>query len=177
VRIVILRGLPGSGKSAFAKLMFPNQLVVSADDYFMKDGVYRFDASRLGVAHARCLQNAEDLVFFGAELVVVDNCNAKLSHMKPYLDLAEESGSEVQVFRMRRLVDECVRFNQHNVPTDVIRRKWCEFESYKGEIYVSVKGDGDVLRFEMEASSRQKHRPAKERACDRTHVPAACRNG
>ena len=40
--LILLRGLPGSGKLTFAKLICNQH--VEADMYFMQDGEYKFDA-------------------------------------------------------------------------------------------------------------------------------------
>ena len=45
--LYILRGIPGSGKTTHAKrLAGTNGVIISADDYFMRDGEYCFDASK-----------------------------------------------------------------------------------------------------------------------------------
>jgi adenylate kinase family enzyme len=52
-QLIIVRGIPGSGKSTFASsLGIPHY---EADQYFIgADGVYRFDFSKLGEAHRQC---------------------------------------------------------------------------------------------------------------------------
>ncbi len=50
--LYIVRGIPGSGKSTFAKqLVGADFLVCEADKYFMVDGEYKFDATKLKQAH------------------------------------------------------------------------------------------------------------------------------
>jgi predicted kinase len=41
--LFLLRGLPGSGKSTLAKSL--GGIRIEADQYFMEDGVYNFDAN------------------------------------------------------------------------------------------------------------------------------------
>ena len=121
--IVILRGLPGSGKSTAAKSIESHALargwgcsVISADDHFLERGVpdgrdhgenppkkYAFDASRLAEAHASCIQKAHDAVRSSAvespapprRLVVVDNTNIARKHYAPYETLAADAASAV----------------------------------------------------------------------------------
>lgn len=51
----ILRGAPGSGKTTWALANRQTSTLCSADHYFTgPDGVYRFDASKIGLAHAAC---------------------------------------------------------------------------------------------------------------------------
>ena len=51
--LVLLRGLPGSGKSTAAKL-FNKAPHFEADMYFMKNGNYKFDFNGLKDAHNSC---------------------------------------------------------------------------------------------------------------------------
>jgi len=44
--LVIVRGLPGAGKSSFAKLL--GSAICTADDYFIKNGKYNWTASKIG---------------------------------------------------------------------------------------------------------------------------------
>ncbi len=91
-RVVILRGIPGAGKSTYAKkLRAPTGVVeiVSADDYFSRDdGVYRFVAHQLPAAHARCLLAFHEAIRDGVALVVVDNTNVTAVEIAPYYALA-----------------------------------------------------------------------------------------
>ena len=51
-KLYIVRGLPGSGKSTFAEALVGSDfLVCEADKYFMVDGEYKFDGSKLKDAH------------------------------------------------------------------------------------------------------------------------------
>jgi pantothenate kinase-related protein Tda10 len=53
-----MRGVPGSGKSYLASLLRESYMkkgyscsIYSTDNFFMKDGVYSFDPSKLGEYH------------------------------------------------------------------------------------------------------------------------------
>jgi predicted kinase len=43
--LILVRGCPGSGKSTFAKLLGGKH--IEADMFFMKDGEYQFDFTKL----------------------------------------------------------------------------------------------------------------------------------
>jgi len=58
--LLLLRGLPGSGKSTLAKLLGGEH--IEADMYFMKDGEYHFDGSKLKIAHEWCRNQASYLI-------------------------------------------------------------------------------------------------------------------
>lgn len=59
--LILLRGLPGAGKSSFANTMYPSFLVCEADKYFVdKDtGEYKWDGSKLHEAHEWCYNLVE----------------------------------------------------------------------------------------------------------------------
>ncbi len=62
--------------------------ICSADDFFMINGVYKFDAKLLGTAHATCLRNFSDLVKDPKNVIIVDNTNCSLAEFVPYAALA-----------------------------------------------------------------------------------------
>lgn len=93
--LIILRGLPGSGKTSFAKYMFSNN-VFEADQYFYdENGNYNFDATKLHAAHMDCQNRVEKLMQmssttqYGSE-IVVSNTSTTEKELKPYYDLAEK---------------------------------------------------------------------------------------
>ena len=65
-RLVLIRGPPGSGKSTMAKVL---ALVgfghFEADMYFVVDGRYRYDASRIREAHAWCQTRTREALLAG----------------------------------------------------------------------------------------------------------------
>jgi predicted kinase len=93
--LIILRGLPGSGKTAFAKYMFSNN-VFEADQYFMDShGNYNFDANKLHAAHMDCQKRVEELMQisettqYGGEIVVSNTATTE-KELEPYLELARK---------------------------------------------------------------------------------------
>jgi predicted kinase len=95
--LIILRGLPGSGKSSFAKYMFSNN-VFEADQYFYdSNGNYNFDASKLHEAHLDCQKRVEELMQmsettqYGQEIVVSNTATTE-RELEPYLKLAKSYG-------------------------------------------------------------------------------------
>jgi predicted kinase len=93
--LILLRGLPGSGKSSFATFIWDKHVVFEADKYFYdKEGNYNFDMSKLGAAHKWCQLQVEHAMEdnqanpqFYPE-IVVSNTSTTESELKPYLDLA-----------------------------------------------------------------------------------------
>lgn len=94
-RLILVRGVSGSGKSTVAG-MFNTSHCYAADDFFMQDGEYRFSLSRLNEAHQWCVNETFSALENGAELVVVHNTFTRESELSRYTDRAEAMG--VQVF-------------------------------------------------------------------------------
>ena len=121
-RLTLIRGLPGSGKSTFAKSM--NAVHVEADQYFYIDGVYVFDPSKLAAAHSQCLDKAVEALKSGKSAVVA-NTFTTLREMTPYLEVAHEYGATVAVLNMLTQYE-----GVHNVPQAIVDRmkaRWYDF--------------------------------------------------
>ncbi len=122
-RVIIMRGLPGSGKSTKAKTY--GGTVVSADDYFIHDGKYQFDAQALPAAHNSAKDAFKAALERGDSLIVVDNTNTKAWEWADYERLAREHGYKVDfdiVGTGGVDIPELVERNTHGVPEQVIRR-------------------------------------------------------
>jgi predicted kinase len=92
--LVILRGLPGSGKNAFAEVL-NTKAICCADDYLMINGVYDWQYWKLNAAHNWCERKCERFMKVNAELIVVANTSVHTRDMKRYFDLAEVYGYKV----------------------------------------------------------------------------------
>jgi predicted kinase len=126
-KIILLRGLPGSGKSSLAKLM-SNSLTgfVEADMYFIQNGEYKFDASKLRQAHAWCQNQVKEWMGpNGLDEIIVSNTFTQEWEMQPYFELAEKYG-----FVIFSLVVENRHGgkNVHNVPEDKLEQMKNRFE-------------------------------------------------
>jgi predicted ABC-type ATPase len=97
--VIILRGVSGSGKTSFAKMLqdlHPNVVSVSADQFFVtKNGDYAFDSAKLGSAHAWCFLEFQMAVDRESQLIVVDNTNTCPSEFGRYKEDAEKKGYSV----------------------------------------------------------------------------------
>lgn len=118
---IVMQGQSGSGKSTYVRENYPTAMVCSADDYFMVDGEYRFDGSKLGEAHKACLRAW--LMAMAAEepLVVCDNTNTSLWELSPYVQTANALGYKVVVVRCVASAETAAKRNQHGVPEAAVK--------------------------------------------------------
>ena len=125
IDLLLIRGLPGSGKSTFALNMvtsFKYSRIFEADQYFIAHGEYKFDASKLGEAHYQCQINTKNALEQGL-FVMVANTFTKRSELEPYYDIAEG---------LNKTVSEIICTGDygsiHGVPSEVIEKMRNRFE-------------------------------------------------
>lgn len=127
--LVLLRGLPGSGKTWTAKHRFvPKGYVhLEADHFFERpqmDGTvkYEYDPRLIPVAHAQCQQLTREALR-GGNSVVVANTFIRKYEIQPYLNIARQHSVAVRIIIMRG------RFQSiHDVPASKIEQMRQDFE-------------------------------------------------
>jgi predicted kinase len=107
--ILLIRGLPGSGKSTKAKTI-AGYKHLEADQYLEVDGEYVYDASKVKLAHDWCVATASQYLEQGHN-VVVSNTFIKIWEMKRYIDL----GYPFRILEMKGSFQ-----NIHGVPQEKI---------------------------------------------------------
>jgi hypothetical protein len=99
--LIIMRGIPGSGKSTKAKSLVGGGVIHSTDDVISSNGDYnKFfndmiasnDFSMLSKAHAKNLENAISSMESGITPVIIDNTNIRPFEPKSYVQKALELG-------------------------------------------------------------------------------------
>ena len=126
--LFLLRGLPGSGKSTLAKSL--GGVHIEADQYFMVDGEYKFDATKLKNAHNYCqVQTSAWMSSDGSQVnvdrIVVSNTFTQEWEMESYYKLAEQYGYKVFSIIVENRHDGV---NQHGVPADKLEQMRNRFE-------------------------------------------------
>lgn len=139
---LVLRGVSGAGKSTLAQFIY-NALegvphIVSADTYFMQEGVYRFDPAKLSDAHAACLReftrevqsypswNVRDLVTAvdpsgpSHQVVIVDNTNTTVAEAAPYMALAAAYGWTPMLVDIEADPRKAAARNVHGVSAETV---------------------------------------------------------
>jgi predicted kinase len=125
--LILLRGLPGSGKSTLAKSLL-NSLIghVEADMFFMNEGQYMFDATKLKQAHQWCQDKTESYMGpHGLDKIVVSNTFTQEWEMKPYFDLAKKYGYIVFSLIIENRHEGK---NEHGVPEEKLKQMRDRFE-------------------------------------------------
>lgn len=113
---VILRGLPGSGKSTFAKRL-ANEfgfVHLEADDHFYVNGEYKFDPARVADAHALIARDALTHLQNGRRIVVA-NTHVRLWEMAAVVGAAALSQRRLCIAQCSGHYD-----NIHHVPNNII---------------------------------------------------------
>lgn len=151
MKLFLIRGPSGTGKSTIGKYIAgPLLPVFETDQFFTYNGAYKFDVSKLKIAHRWSQLQVERQMFHGKD-VVCANTFIAIWEMEHYLELAEEYKYEVEVIRSPRPWEPDVLFrrNKHNVPMDVIYRHINGYVVYPQEtewtdmsIFAPPKEDG-----------------------------------
>ena len=126
--LYIVRGVPGSGKSTFAKSV--GGVHIEADQFFMMNGKYNFDITKIKLAHKYCQNQTEawmktDGTQVNNDKIVVSNTFTQEWEMEPYFKLAEKYG-----YRTFSLIVENRHggVNEHDVPEDKLEQMKTRFE-------------------------------------------------
>lgn len=127
VKVIIMRGVSGSGKSTYARKMYPGALMFSSDDYWTcinpnKTYQENFDVTKLGEAHTWNMRRFIDYMLHLEKLwnhsgtVIIDNTNTTLAEIAPYYAVAQAFGADVQVVTLDVLQSVAFKRNTHGVP-------------------------------------------------------------
>ena len=133
--LIIMRGVPGAGKSTKAKSLVGQGVIHSTDDVIESSGDYREffakmiankDFSALSRAHSTNLKNAIQSMKNGVTPVIVDNTNLGQNESKSYVVAALEMGYDdnnikfVDIGTAGLEAAELAKRNSHGVPLDKI---------------------------------------------------------
>lgn len=119
LKLVLVRGLPGSGKSTFARSLASLSAVdahYETDQFFVRNGKYEFDPTKLQEAHDWCQRATREALRWGRS-VAVANTFTMLWEIRPYEKIAEETDAHLVVFAMQGRFESV-----HGVPESALER-------------------------------------------------------
>ncbi|XP_072784195.1 NEDD4-binding protein 2 isoform X2 [Taeniopygia guttata] len=184
--LVLLRGVPGSGKSYLARNLLkdnPGGIILSTDDYFYKHGQYHYDPGCLGEAHDWNRKRAKEAFEMQISPIIIDNTNIQAWEMKPYVTLAQQFRYEV-VFRepdtwWKFKPKELERRNIHGVSKEKIKRMLERYEhclTVRSILDSSVPDKSEAAGWsedpcqEESQRKREAHSDVKEEECFASEV-------
>ncbi|XP_068216199.1 NEDD4-binding protein 2-like [Palaemon carinicauda] len=132
--VVLMRGLPGSGKSSLAReIKGYSGVVLSTDDYFVdKKGRYIYEPSKISEAHSWNKNRARKMLREMKSPIIIDNTNLQAWEMKPYVQLALHNGYEIDILEpetpWKYAVKELAKKNSHGVPKEKIKEMLERYE-------------------------------------------------
>ncbi len=126
--LIIIRGLPGSGKSTLSEVLSENGKypVFSIDDYFTDDlGNYNFEYSENHKAYKQCESRTEEAMRASVRKIFIDNVFSLEWEMDAYLKLAGTYNYRVHIVTVEnRHGSE----NVHNVSFAQIERMAAKYK-------------------------------------------------
>lgn len=143
--LIIMIGIPGSGKSTKAKSMVGNGIIHSTDDLieatgdyneFFKNMMINKDFGVLSNMHKQNLKNAIKSMKDGITPVIIDNTNLSPSEPKQYVMAALEMGYDDKNIKFINIgtggltAEELAKRNTHNVPLDKIKSMIDKYKTY-----------------------------------------------
>jgi len=166
MKCVIMRGLPGGGKSTLAQKMFNDYGhtnggkvadLYAGDDFWYVDGEYRFDHHRLTEAHHWNQDRAIVAFENQYDLVIIDNTNIQFWEMLPYIIPALANGYEIEFVEADTIwrfnVDKLLKMNRHGLPENILQGMHDAWEDTtaiikKCELVFRCNSSGNVIYYD-----------------------------
>lgn len=132
MKLTVVRGLPGSGKSTFidSEERFCTTKHIEADNFHIVNNKYVYRPDRAGRAHQWCQAQVAYYLNQGANVAVANTFITKRS-VVPYYELAQEFGAEFEIIT---LTDDFGTV--HDVPEDVLNKMKDAFEFIDTEEFI-----------------------------------------
>lgn len=128
MKVYLLRGVPGCGKSTFVhkeSAKYKTPLVCSADHFFNQNGSYKFDPRKLGQAHGQCLSRFEaGLKDPKVDAIFVDNTNIRYEDIERYINKCRDASVDWVVVSFAVDFEQIGDRNVHGVGKEFVWRMW-----------------------------------------------------
>ncbi|XP_047990650.1 uncharacterized protein LOC125229758 [Leguminivora glycinivorella] len=138
--LILMRGLPGSGKSFLARelieYMCPDMnhksFIFSTDDFFMHRGRYEFQKHMLPEAHFWNQNRVYEAMGRDVSPIIIDNTNVEIRHMEPYVRAGVRKSYVIEVLEPNtpwaKKVGPLARKNSHDVNISTLKRLLDSFQ-------------------------------------------------
>ena len=150
-QIIVLRGVPGSGKTTWAREHYPSFKRVNKDDLraMLDDGEY-------SLANETFVREAQiaiiRLAAWHMRAVVVDDTNINPDHIRTFRELAAELGYAFRIVDMGTPLEECIRrdaLRARPIGAVRIQEMWDRLEACK-----AAPSDEEMLSLMRDAVKR-----------------------
>jgi predicted kinase len=133
--LIVLRSLPGAGKSTLAQKIKTQLeakgsevIICSSDHYFICPACkeYTFVKDRLGAAHFACQKKCAEAMDENVDVIIIDNTCVSAKECRVYVELALFHGYDVEFLEPETSwafdLDELEKRNVHKVPREALER-------------------------------------------------------
>lgn len=133
-KLVVLRGIPGSGKSQKAREIATEYkgTIVSVDNYFERNGEYKFLDTEISRAYGYVEGQVDILMQQQTQLIIADGIHQSEKHLRGYQALADKYGYELEIQYPDGEhifdVEHCFRHSIHRVPRRTLQKIKDRFE-------------------------------------------------
>jgi len=133
MKLTIVRGLPGSGKSTFVRSneRFYGAKAIEADDFHMINNEYVYRQERAGYAHEWCQAQVAYYLNQGFDVVVANTFITSHAAV-PYYEIAQDFDAEFEIITMTEDYGTV-----HNAPEKVLDNMKEHFEKFTTEEFVA----------------------------------------
>jgi len=122
LKLTIIRGVPGSGKSTIAKTI--DAIQVEADQFAIDHfGEYYWDIKKSGIYHKKCFELCEKLLSENKN-VVCSNTFITNKSILPYLELAKQHNADFEVIEAKG------NFKSIHVSIQIVNRMRDKYEEF-----------------------------------------------
>jgi len=129
--LILVRGIPGSGKTTFVRNNYPDMLHLEADKFCMLNNIYVFNPAKLKDNHELC-QKICDITLRNGSDCIVSNTFTTLKEMQHYISIANNNNTPYTIYSIQNQF-----YSVHNVPKESIEKMKNRWELIYGEIIIN----------------------------------------